>query len=675
MEIGNPPHPYPVNAKNNAMIRRLTLIPATLLVFILIAFIAPGTGSIKGRVSDNVLGTPLSFVTIAITQNGKVIAGASSDANGYYTISSLNPGTYDLKATYVGYKTAEMKSIVVADGQALTLNLSMENAPAPLSSVEIKSENQKLLFTSERKNAPAVQDPNNPGTFINAGKSGYLGYGYYKAPADLDSFDDPVMNTEEYDKINDNAYKLVNNDPLSTFSVDVDRASYSNMRRFLNQGSLPPKDAVRIEEMINYFTYNYPQPTGDDPFSINLESGNCPWNPKHKIVHVGLQGKRIETENLPNNNLVFLIDVSGSMSSADKLPLVKASLRLLVNELRPNDRVALVVYAGAAGRVLEPTAGNEKTKILGAIDKLEAGGSTAGGAGIELAYKTAREHFLLNGNNRVILCTDGDFNVGVSSDAELERMIEERRKDGVFLTVLGYGMGNYKDSKMEKLADKGNGNYAYIDNLQEANKTLVTEMGGTLVTIAKDVKIQVEFNPSQVKAYRLIGYENRILNKEDFNDDKKDAGEIGAGHTVTALYEIIPASSDEVIPGVDPLKYQQPVKLSPAANNGEMLTIKFRYKAPKEDVSKLLTRTLNNTAVAPVTNSENFLFASAVVEFGMLLRDSQYKGESDWKKMIARAKSAKGLDDGGYRAEFIRLAETAHGLSKATASNGRAGTE
>lgn len=643
----------------NAMSRRLSFLPALLLLLILPAFIPAGSSIIKGKITDSQTGEEVSFANIELLQQGARVAAATADINGEYKFSSLAAGAYDLKVTAVGYQSLEKKGIVITDKQTLIQDLILKASTQTLNEVVISS--PKLELRKESYNAAPLH--------INAsgGTLGYLSSGYSY------DWDGPKMNTEEYDKISDNGYKLVTQDALSTFSADVDRASYSNVRRYINTGSLPPKDAVRIEEMINYFSYNYPQPTGDDPFSITLESGDCPWNTKHKLVQIGLQGKKIETEKLPSGNLVFLIDVSGSMDSPDKLPLVKSSLRLLVNELRPNDHVALVVYAGAAGLVLEPTAGNNKDRIMQAIDNLQAGGSTAGGAGIALAYKTAKEHFDKDGNNRVILCTDGDFNVGASSDAELERMIEEKRRDGIFLTVLGYGTGNYKDSKMEKLADRGNGNYAYIDNLQEANKTLVSEMGGTLVTIAKDVKIQVEFNPAQVKAYRLIGYENRLLNKEDFNDDKKDAGEIGAGHTVTALYEIIPAGSDEKIPGVDSLKYQKPVQLTAAASGGELLTVKFRYKAPKEDVSKLITRTLDAKAAAR-KNSENFQFASAVVEFGMLLRDSEYKGDSDWKKMITRAKAAKGEDEGGYRAEFIRLAESAQGLSKSK-DNSRAGTD
>ncbi len=451
---------------------------------------------------------------------------------------------------------------------------------------------------------------------------------------------------------------------MSTFSIDVDAASYSNVRRFLNQGQLPPAGAVRIEEMINYFTYEYPQPVNDNPFSINTEISDAPWNKEHKLVLIGLQGKKIPTENLPASNLTFLIDVSGSMQGVNRLPLVKSSMKMLVDQLRDQDKVSIVVYAGAAGLVLPPTSGAEKTKIKDALDRLEAGGSTAGGAGLKLAYKTAKEHFVKNGNNRVILCTDGDFNVGESSDDAMERLIEQERQSGVFLTVLGYGMGNYKDSKMQKLADKGNGNHAYIDGMSEAKKVLVKEFGGTLFTIAKDVKLQVEFNPSKVQGYRLIGYENRMLAKEDFNDDKKDAGELGSGHTVTALYEVIPAGvKSSFLQNVDPLKYQKDIKpLSKSAYGDEIMTVKFRYKAPTGDVSKLIEQPVKDKQIPLLNMSDNFRFAAAVAEFGLLLRNSEFKSTASFDNVVKMAKKAKGNDEEGYRAEFVRLVENAQAL-------------
>ena len=474
----------------------------------------------------------------------------------------------------------------------------------------------------------------------------------------------PVHNTEEYSSINENIFHSPTRNPLSTFSIDVDAASYSNIRRFINASQMPPKDAVRIEEMINYFDYDYPQPEGQDPFSVNTEVAVCPWDTDHYLVHIGLQGKNIATENLPPSNLVFLLDVSGSMNQANKLPLLKSAFKLLVDKLRPEDKVSIVVYAGAAGLVLPPTPGNQKETIIAALDRLQAGGSTAGGQGIKLAYKTARQNFLPEGNNRVILATDGDFNVGESSNAGMERLIEEERKSGVFLTVLGFGMGNYKDSKMEILADKGNGNYAYIDNILEAKKVFVNEFGGTLFTIAKDVKIQVEFNPNMVQAYRLIGYENRKLRDEDFNNDKKDAGELGSGHTVTALYEIIPVGVEDQYTGsIDPLKYQDNGTAKKRNYGSEMMTVKLRYKQPDGNTSKLISNVVKNKVSEFENTSDNFRFSASVAGFGMILRDSEFRGNSDYIKVKKWAEGAKGKDKNGYRAEYIRLIESTRLIS------------
>jgi Ca-activated chloride channel family protein len=460
----------------------------------------------------------------------------------------------------------------------------------------------------------------------------------------------------------ENEFLNAKKNPLSTFSIDVDAASYSNIRRFINGGSFPPKDAVRIEEMINYFAYKYHAPQADLPISINTVMSSCPWNTDHKLIKVNMSGKDIPVDHLPSNNLVFLIDVSGSMTSEDKLPLLKRSFRLLVDQLRKEDLVSIVVYAGNAGLVLPATSGDKKEEILAAIERLEAGGSTAGGAGIELAYKIALENFIKGGNNRVILATDGDFNVGVHSNSDLTSLIEEKRKDGVFLTTLGFGTGNYKDATMELLADKGNGNAAYIDNIMEAHKVFVKEMGATLNTIAKDVKLQIEFNPAKVKAYRLIGYENRILAKEDFNNDTKDAGEIGSGHHVTAFYEIIPTGSKEQIDGVDSLKYQKVVETENSTSN-ETMTIKVRFKDPDASKSKLIIQTVSDENIALENTDDDFRFAAAVAEFGMLLRDSKFKGKSSFKSVIALAKEAKGMDEEGYRSEFIRLVENAEIIS------------
>lgn len=612
----------------------------------------PGCG-IYGKVKEKANGEKIAFAPVALYRNDSLISQTTTAEDGSYCFSKVTKGKYKLKVLYVGYHE---KSLAVAfAGTPRNVEFALDS-DVQLDEVEIaerhpqkRCEDRKDLSYKSIGAAPTV----------NGDLEGYASY----APTQLTYVSPTEFNTEEYRKIDDNGFKATDKDPLSTFSIDVDKASYSNARRFLTQGSLPPADAVRVEEFINYFSYSYPQPTGKEPFSINTRYLDCPWNSGHRLVHIGLQGREVKTENLPANNLVFLLDVSGSMESADKLPLLKSGLRLLVDQLRAEDRVSIVVYAGAAGVVLEPTAGNRKEVILAALDQLQAGGSTAGGEGIQLAYKMARQHYLKEGNNRVILATDGDFNVGVSSEGELVRLIEKERGDGVFLTVLGFGTGNIKDSHMEQLADKGNGNYAYIDNILEAKKTLVKEMGGTLLTIAKDVKIQIEFNPAKVKGYRLVGYENRLLNKEDFNDDKKDAGELGAGHTVTAIYEIIPAGSDEMLASVDSLKYQPNVH-RPVSFSNEVMTVKLRYKLPTEDVSKLTTTVVADKLTGFDKAPEDVRFATAVASFGMLLRNSEYKGSTNYSTVLAQARSAKGKDEDGYRAEFIRLVEMAELLNK-----------
>lgn len=478
----------------------------------------------------------------------------------------------------------------------------------------------------------------------------------------LDTLPDD-LNTEEYGVVVEAGFVGVVGSPLSTFSIDVDTAAYSNVRRFLCDEELPPTDAVRIEELINYFDYDYPHPEADAPFGIVTEMADAPWAPGHQLVHIGLRSTPVATADLPPNNLVFLLDVSGSMSSSDKLPLLKEALALLVGELRPQDQVAIVVYAGAAGMVLPPTAGTEKATMLDTLSRLEAGGSTAGGTGIRLAYALAHEHFIEAGNNRVILATDGDFNVGVTSDGELVELIERERESGVYLTVLGFGTGNLQDAKMEQLADHGNGNYAYVDSLREARRVLVERMGATLLTVANDVKLQVEFNPLQVKGYRLIGYENRRLRDEEFNDDARDAGDLGAGHSVTALYEIIPADSDEPVPGVDPLRYQQIAPRS-GVGVGEVLTVKVRYKRPGESESRLLARTLTRPVPGGEGPSEAFRFASAVAEFGLALRDSPYKGGASYDRAYDRAHEALGTDEDGSRGELLWLISIADGLAE-----------
>lgn len=474
----------------------------------------------------------------------------------------------------------------------------------------------------------------------------------------------PEHNTDEYDKIVENPFQTPKDAPLSTFSIDVDGASYSNVRNSVKNNRLPYADAVRIEEFVNYFTYDYANPKGEHPFSVNTEVGLAPWNAKHKLVHIGLQGKMLDYEELAPSNLVFLLDVSGSMEAENKLPLLKKSLGILLDNLGDRDRVAIAVYASASGLVLPATPATEKDKIMDALNKLNAGGSTAGGEGIELAYKVAEENLIPDGNNRVILATDGDFNVGTSSTSELVRMIEEKRKKGIYLTICGFGMGNYKDGRMEQISNAGNGNYFYIDNVNEARKVFEKEMRATLFTIAKDVKIQVEFNPKQVQAYRLIGYENRMLKSEDFNDDTKDAGELGAGHTVTALYEIIPVGVEsEFLKDVDGLKYQN-TGTTEAADSEELMTVKLRYKRPDEDKSRLLSTVIKNKKTALDKTSDNFRFSAAVAELGLLLRKSEFKAEANFPQIISLAKAAKGKDEENYRAEFIQLAEACEVLMK-----------
>ena len=469
------------------------------------------------------------------------------------------------------------------------------------------------------------------------------------------------FNTEAYDRIEDNRFRRVTTDPVSTFSIDVDTASYANIRRFLGEGKLPPADAVRSEELINYFRFAYSEPRGDDPFSVTTELVQCPWNPKNRLALIGLQAKKLRPEKTPPRNLVFLLDVSGSMMPPNKLPLVKAAMKMLTDTLTGEDRVAIVVYAGASGLALPSTPGNHKPVIHGAIEKLEAGGSTNGASGIRLAYDVATENFINGGVNRVILATDGDFNVGVTSQGELVRLIEEERERGIFLSVIGVGTGNLKDSTMEKLADKGNGNYSYFDTLHEARRVLVAEAGATLVTVAKDVKIQVEFNPAKVGAYRLVGYENRLLNREDFNDDRKDAGEIGAGHTVTALYELAPPGASIDGPAVDPLKYQQEPRVNGRSDSDEVMTVKLRYKQPTADRSQLLTIAVRDRTAAL---SENIGFAAAVAEFGMLLRRSEFTGRATWESARELARQFRGEDPDGYRAELIRLIDLAASLDR-----------
>jgi len=629
----------------------------TPIVLVLLAFRPINSHTVSGSITDE-KGTPVS--SVSITMKGSARA-TLSDAQGKYFITVAN-STGTLVFSAIGFESKEIK----INGRSV-INVTMKANNTHMQEVVVTAHGRaqskkELAYHSNTVSSPPFYG-SVTGDYTNQGE------GYYKYRGHDRIIED--FNREGYDKIVENRFLKAVDNPLSTFSIDVDAASYSNVRRFLNQGQLPPAGAVRIEEMVNYFKYEYPQPTNGEPFSINTEISDAPWNKEHKLVLIGLQGKKIPMENLPASNLVFLIDVSGSMQGPERIGLVKASMKLLVDQLREQDKVSIVVYAGAAGLVLQPTSGADKTKIKDAIDNLEAGGSTAGGAGIKLAYKTAKENFAKGGNNRVILCTDGDFNVGESSDDAMERLIEEERKSGVFLTVLGYGTGNYQDAKMQKLADKGNGNHAYIDGITEAKKVLVNEFGGTLFTIAKDVKLQIEFNPAKVQGYRLIGYENRMLAKEDFNDDKKDAGELGSGHTVTALYEIIPVGvKSSFLQNVDSLKYQANISaISKTSHTDEIMTVKFRYKAPDGDVSKLIEHPVRDKQISIAKTSDNFRFAASVAQFGLLLRNSEYRSNASYTDLLTMARKAKGSDEDGYRSEFIRLVESAKLLAKANPVN------
>lgn len=651
--------------KKIAHVNRLLFFIVTVLF--VSAFRQTDVCTIKGKITDKDSGQPIMSANVILTQNGTIIAGTVSDIDGNFCLDSIADGAYDLTVKYIGCVDYNVPGLVVKDGKANELKIVLEEKPVLINSIVVTGSKYSkssfgLAARSRRIAAPAF------GYFDLAPAPPTRSYDLAETEKPKGKKEKDEDNTEEYDRIIENEFLRPTEKALSTFSIDVDVASYSIMRRKVEEGQRPPQGSVRLEEMINYFTYNYANPTDGKPFSVATELGECAWNTNHRIMHIGIQGLRIDKSALPPANLVFLIDVSGSMSSYDRLPLVKQSLQMLTNELRPQDRIAMVVYAGNSGLVLPSTPCSNKQKILDALDRLEAGGSTAGAAGINQAYEVAKVNFIANGNNRVILCTDGDFNVGISSDAELTTLIEKKREEGVFLSVLGFGMGNYKDSKMEKLADKGNGNYAYIDNLAEAKKNLVTQMGGTLLTIAKDVKIQVEFNPAKVKAYRLIGYENRALADKDFNDDKKDAGEIGAGTSVTALYEIITDENDPAfkdMPKTDKLKYQKTEPATTSAGGDEMATVKIRYKEPKENTSRLLEYAVKNENVALPQTSENYRFASAVAAFGMLLRDSKFSGNYTYDKVRELAISAKGTDTEGYRAEFIKLVAAAKKLPKA----------
>jgi len=611
---------------------------------------------LTGIITDQSTGEQLIGVNIVVVGTS---IGTISDIDGSYSITVPNNKSV-LEISYAGYITQRLavrsaKSpfniMLSAGGQLLDEVVVTGYSTSPLKKIG-------RIFKKKNRNKSSNQlQQNNYQSVTHQELKPHH-------PRHHDGLRDRTLidyNSEQYGKLVENKFINPIDEALSTFSIDVDRASYSNMRRFVESGSLPPKDAIRVEEMINYFNYDYPTPKSEDPLAMHTTLTDCPWNKNHQILHIGLQGKKIATKDLPASNLVFLVDVSGSMNSANKLPLLKSSFKMLLNNLRPEDMVAIVTYSGRAGLALESTSAKEKGKILSAIESLGAGGSTAGAEGIKTAYNIARANFIKGGNNRIILATDGDFNVGIHSNDDLQDLIEKERKSGVFLSVLGYGMGNYKDEQMQTLANKGNGNHAYIDNIMEARKVLVNEFGGTLFTIAKDVKLQLEFNPAFVSAYRLIGYENRLLGKEDFNNDKKDAGELGAGHVVTAMYEIVMTGSDsDYIGSVDDLKYQANKKVA-KMNGDELATIKFRYKKPDEDISKKIVQTID----AKINTSPNsdIRFSQAVAAFGMYLRDSDYLKDRSLDAVISLADQSRGADKEGYRAEFIRMVKSVNEIT------------
>ena len=661
----------------------------------LILPLVAGSTLLAHRVDSVRRATPATVVVGRVTTAGVAVQGASvgivgrgqrvlSGTDGRYALTLARTSDVEkvtLVANRIGF--AAWRQPIELRGDTVTVNVTLDPMRLDLQAVadsgvtpESRADRNRVPSRLERDAAASVGTAAAP-TLLSAIAMApaprtalrKMGGIVPSQPHGIRRQHEP-SNTEAYDRIEENPFRSPAVAPLSTFSVDVDRASYANVRRFIDQGTLPPKDAVRIEELVNYFPYDDPAPSaGETPLRISTEVSPAPWNARHDLVRIALRARDIDMRRAPASNLVFLVDVSGSMQGPGRLPLVKQSLALLVNELREEDHVAIVVYAGSAGLVLPSTPGSDKQRILAALDGLEAGGSTAGGAGIRLAYDVVRKNFIRGGSNRVILCTDGDFNVGVSSDGELVDLIEQRRTEGAFLTILGFGMGNYKDAKMEKLADAGNGNYGYIDDLLEARKTLVHEMGGTLVTVAKDVKLQVEFNPARVQAYRLLGYEDRLLRDEDFANDAKDAGEVGAGHTVTALYEIVRAGErlDVTLPDASALRYQRPG--APAAPSNELLHVAMRYKAPDGDRSQLVTQPVVERRSAPSTSMQ---FASAVAGFGMLLRNSPNAGSLTWPEMIALARDARGADTDGYRSDFIALAEKAAELSRRLASSHRA---
>ena len=667
----------------------------------------PGRAHSKAVVYGTVtewFGEPIIGANVAVYRDHEIAAGTQTDFDGNYRVS-LDPGTYRISFAYVGYEPYDVVGVVVGAGDSVRvghkfnpgaveldavvvtsyrvdpMRVDETTQGVTLSSAQHRRHNRKLARRAKRgAHTSQVGPPATPpaariqrgdmrNAFLSAAAAACLAGGctdlaHPHHPSYAERAD-PAAG-EDYGRVVENRFTRPTEAPLSTFGADVDVAAYANVRRFLNQGQLPPPDAARTEELVNYFDYAYPQPAGEAPAAFTTSLTDCPWNPEHRLLRIGVQARELATEQLPPSNLVFLVDVSGSMQSADKLPLLKQGLRLLVERLRPEDRVSIVVYAGAAGAVLEPTPGDRKADITDALERLRAGGSTAGAAGIHLAYELAERHFVAGGNNRVILATDGDFNVGTTANENLERLIARKRETGVFLSVLGFGTGNYQDARMQTLAEHGNGNAAYVDKLLEARKVLVEEFGGTLFTVAKDVKLQVEFNPARVAAYRLLGYESRLLAPEDFNDDAKDAGDMGSGHTVTALYELIPTGSTSArLPRVDALKYQRGGELPAEAGSGEWATVRMKYKAP--DARRSAPKVEATVAGEPLVLAEasaDDRWAAAVAYWSLLLRDSDYLGAGfGYEGLLTLAQSGRGADERGYRAEALRLMATARDLA------------
>jgi len=640
----------------------LFAVLATAILLSICAFMTQQT-TLEGKVTDQDTNDPVIFATVMLYQNDSLIAGTETNMEGYYKFDRIEPGFYHVKVRYVGCFDWEVRNHEVSEGIANVLNIQIKANEVMLDEVVITEYKAPLVDLDKTVSGAKVAGIRNVQKFkdlLTANKPPKFSI-------------DPVYRptqAESYEHLTENRFIPAKEEALSTFSIDVDRESYANIRRFLSAGQLPPKDAVRIEEMVNYFDYPYQRPVGKEPFALFSRLTICPWDTSHQILHLALNTRMVDKNILPPSNIVFLIDVSGSMGEPNKLPLVIASFRLLVDQLRETDRVAIVVYAGAAGCVLPSTPVSDKKEIIRALNKLQSGGSTAGGAGIQLAYAIAKENFIEGGNNRVVLATDGDFNVGVTENGPLEDLIASKRKEHIFLSVLGFGMGNYKSDKMQILADKGNGNHAYIDDIKEARKVLIEEFTGTMFTLAKDVKVQIEFNPVFVEAYRLIGYENRMLEKEDFNNDQKDAGEVGVGHSVTALYEIVPAGRNAPYVGqVDELVFQSRLNPAEPVNTRDLALFKVRYKEPEGLVSTKTEQTISVVAVDIENAGAATQFALAVAEFGMLLKDSGFKADASWNHVLELAQMAtKGMkmseDVGGYRAEFVELVRTAKDLSK-----------